>query len=85
MCKTIFKDNTQEKFEGTKAETRNHQSKKKHRQNNGQMKRDNRTHNDLQNTTEKPKDWATRTPLSCLRYDRGVIRIVEVGYIADHY
>jgi hypothetical protein len=40
------------------------QSKKKlHGQYNGQMKKDKRTHNDLQNITQKTKNRATRTPL----------------------
>jgi len=36
---------------------------KKDRQHNGQRKGDNRTNNDLQNTTQKTRDRATRTPL----------------------
>ncbi len=33
------------------------------RQHNGQMKKDNKTSNDLQHTTHKVKDFATRTSL----------------------
>jgi hypothetical protein len=36
--------------------------KSKDRQHNGQMKKDKRTNNDLNNTTQKTKDRATRTP-----------------------
>jgi len=36
---------------------------KKDKQHNGQKKKDKRTNNDLQNTTQKTKDWATQTPL----------------------
>ena len=36
---------------------------KEDRKHNGQNKKDKRTNNDLQNTTQKTKDRATRTPL----------------------
>jgi hypothetical protein len=49
-------------FEDTKGVIRIRKSKKD-RQHNGQKKKDKRTNNDLQNTTHKPKDRATRTPL----------------------
>jgi hypothetical protein len=35
----------------------------KDRQHNGEMKKDKRTNNDLQNITHKTKDGVTRTPL----------------------
>ena len=35
----------------------------KNRQHNGQKTRDKRANNDLQNTTQKTKDRATKTPL----------------------
>jgi hypothetical protein len=47
------------KFEDTKGAVWNLKSKK-NRQHNGKAK-DIRTNNDLQNTTEKTKDWPTRT------------------------
>ena len=47
-------------FEDTKDLTR---KSKKDKQYKGQMKRDKRTNNDLQNNTLKTKDRATRTPL----------------------
>ena len=37
--------------------------KSKDRQHNDQMKKDNRTNNDLTNSTQKTTDRATRTPL----------------------
>ena len=37
--------------------------KSKDRQYNGQKKKDKRKNNDVQNTTQKTKDRATRTPL----------------------
>ena len=37
---------------------------KKDRQYNGQKKKDKRANNDLRNTTQKGKDWATRIPLT---------------------
>ena len=46
-----------EKFEDTKGLIRSRKSKDK--QHNGQTKK----YNDLQNITQKTKDWATRTPL----------------------
>jgi len=49
----------QEKIEDTKGVIRSRKSKKD-RQYNGQTKW---TSNDLQNTTQKTKHWATRTPL----------------------
>ena len=36
---------------------------KKDRQKNGQKIKDQRTNNDLQNTTQKTKDWVMQTPL----------------------
>ena len=47
-----------EKFEDTKRVIKN--CKSKDRQYNGQNKNIKMTNNDLQNTTEKTKDWATR-------------------------
>ena len=44
----------QEKFEDSKEVIRNRASK--HRQYNGQKKKDKRTNNDLQNITQKTKD-----------------------------
>ena len=58
----IFK--TEEEFEDTKGVIRIRKSKD--RQHNGQKKRDRRTNNDLQNTTHKPKDRVTRTPLNTM-------------------
>ena len=52
--------NYYEKFEDTKGVIRSHKSDRKH---NGQQTNDKRTNNDLQNITEKTKDWDTRTPL----------------------
>jgi hypothetical protein len=46
-------------FEGVKGVIRSRRSKTD-RQCNGQKKKN--TNNDLQNTTQKTKDWATRTP-----------------------
>jgi hypothetical protein len=37
--------------------------KSKYRQHNGQKKKDKRTNNDRQNTTQETEDRATRTPL----------------------
>ena len=51
-----------EDLEDTKRVIRIHKSKK-NRQHNGLKKKDKRTNNDLQNTTHKTKDRATRTPL----------------------
>ena len=51
-----------EDLEDTKRVIRIRKSKK-NRQRNGQKKKDKRTNNDLQNTTQKTKDRATRTPL----------------------
>jgi hypothetical protein len=50
----------QEKFEDTKEVIRSHQSNKT---DNTMAKRKRSKENDLQNTTQKTKDWATRTPL----------------------
>jgi hypothetical protein len=50
-----------EKFENKKKVLWNLKSKDK--QYNGHKKRDKGTHNDLQNTTYKTKDWATRISL----------------------
>ena len=50
----------QEKIEDTKWVIRSSQSKKD-RQHNGQQKKDKRTNTYLQNTTQKTKDWVTRT------------------------
>ena len=52
---------SQEEFENTKGVIRI--CKLKDRQHNGQMKKDKRTNNDLQNITHKTKDQVTRTPL----------------------
>ena len=60
----------QEEFEDAKEVIRIRVSKK-NRQHNGQKKKYQRTNNDLQNTTQKSKDRATRTPLKIvgeLRY-----------------
>ena len=54
--------NMNEKFENTDGLIRNSKLKKDI-QYNGQQKGDERTNNDLQNTTQKTKDGATRTPL----------------------
>jgi hypothetical protein len=54
-------DKWQEEFEDTKGVIRIHKSKKD-RQYNSQKKKDKRTNNDLQSTTQKTKDWVTRTP-----------------------
>ena len=51
-----------EKFEITKGVNRS--LNQKDRQYNGQKKKDKKTNNDLQNTTQKTKDRETRTPLS---------------------
>jgi len=51
-----------EEFEDTKVVIRICKSKKDG-QHNDQKKRDKRTNNDLQNTTQKTKDRVTRTPL----------------------
>ena len=51
-----------EEFEDTKGVIRICKSEKD-RQNNGQMKENKTTNNDLQNTTQKTEDQATRTPL----------------------
>jgi len=51
-----------EDLEDTKRVIRIHKSKK-NRQHNGLKKKDKRRNNDLQNTTQKTKDRATRTPL----------------------
>jgi hypothetical protein len=45
--------------------------KSKDRQYNSQMKKDNRTNNDLQNTTQNTKDRATGTPLQTGCSERG--------------
>jgi mannose-6-phosphate isomerase-like protein (cupin superfamily) len=52
----------QEEFEDTKGTIRNRISKK-NRQHNGQKKKDKRTNNDIQNTSQKTKDRTTRIPL----------------------
>ena len=56
---------------------------KKDRQYNGQKKQENkRTNNDLQNTTQKTKDWSTRTPLKT----GGELRcLVRVGNLYSCY
>ena len=53
------------RFEYNKRVIRSHISKKDKQYigPNGQKKKDNRTNNDLQSSTQKTKDWATRTPL----------------------
>ena len=51
----------QEEFEDAEGIIRIRKSK--NRQHNGQKKRDKRTNNDLQNTTQKTNDRVTRTPL----------------------
>ena len=50
---------SEQEFEDTKGIIRIHKSKD--RQHNGQKKKDKRTNNDLQNTTQKTKDRATKT------------------------
>ena len=50
------------KLEDTKGVTRSRKSKKD-RQQNAQEKKNKRTNNDLQNSSNKTKDWATRTAL----------------------
>ena len=52
---------TKVEFENTKGLIRI--PKSKDRQHNGQIKKDKRTNNDLQNTTQKTKDRVTRTSL----------------------
>ena len=49
-------------FEDTKGVFRSHKSKK-NRQHNDQKKKDKRSNNDLQRSTQKTKDYATRTSL----------------------
>jgi len=49
------------KFEDTKGVIKNCKSKRD-RQYNGQRKKNKKTNNDLQNITQKTKDWATRSP-----------------------
>jgi hypothetical protein len=49
-------------FKHTKWVIRSHKSKKD-RQFNGQKKKNKSVNNDLQNATQKTKDWATRTLL----------------------
>jgi hypothetical protein len=49
------------KVDDTKGVIRIRRSKKD-RQYKGQKKNDKRTNNNLQNTTQKTKDWSTRTP-----------------------
>ena len=51
-----------EEFEDTKGVIRIRKSKKE-RQHNDNKKQNNMTNNDLQNTTQKTKERATRTPL----------------------
>ena len=58
-CLNLF----QEEFEDTKGIIRIRKSKK-NRQHNDQKKKDKITNNDLQNTTQKTKDRAPRTPLN---------------------
>ena len=55
---------SKEKFEDTKGINRSHKSKKA-RQYNGQKTRYKRTNNNLQNTTQKTLNRATRTKLKC--------------------
>ena len=57
----------QEKLEDIKEVIRNRKSKKD-RKLNGQKNKDKRTSNDLQNTTQKTKDRATRTLLKILHF-----------------
>jgi hypothetical protein len=63
----------QEEFEDVKEVIRIRVSKK-NRQHNGQKKKYKRTNNDLQNTTQKSKDRATRTPLKIV----GELRYLQV-------
>jgi hypothetical protein len=51
-----------EEFEDTKVVIRIRKSRR-NRKHNGEMEKDKRTNNDLQNTTQKTKDRATGTPL----------------------
>jgi hypothetical protein len=77
----------------------NHICKSKDRRHNGQKKKDKRTNNDLQNTTQKSKDQATWTPLrtgdelrcsgrvcsSCSTSDTLVADLVKITQISsDH-
>jgi cytosine/uracil/thiamine/allantoin permease len=48
-------------FEDNKVVSRNHSKSKE--DNTMALKKDKKTNNDLQNTTQKTKDWVTRTPL----------------------
>jgi hypothetical protein len=56
-------------FEDTNEVIRIRKSKK-NRQYNGQKKRDKKTNNDLQNTTQKTKDRATQTPSKAIDWRR---------------
>jgi hypothetical protein len=47
----------------------------KDRQHNGQTTRDNRIDNDLQNNTQKAKDWAMRIPLNTGNELRWTVRV----------
>ena len=61
-----FTDNQksdQEKLRYEKGNQNRSRNSKKYREYNGQMIKDKRTNNDLQNTTPKTKDWATGTLL----------------------
>jgi hypothetical protein len=62
---TVFSRNYtlwKEQFQNTKGVNRSRKSKKA-RQPNAQVKRGNRSNNDLQSTAHKTKDWAMRRPL----------------------
>ena len=65
-----------EEFEDTKGVIRIRISKK-NRQHNGQKKKDKRTNNDLQNTSQKTKDRATQIPLKS-----GMNTGAPEGYVA---
>ena len=55
----------------------------KDRQHNGQKKKDKRTNNDLQNTTQKIKDWITRTSLKTQVLRKGKQFISDLRYSED--
>jgi hypothetical protein len=73
----------EEEFEDTKEVIRIR--KLKERQHNGQKKKDKRTNNDLQNTAQKDKDQATRSPKVKIRYKVHITKFINFypSYIGD--
>ena len=65
----------EEEFEDTKGVIRIRKSKE--RQHNGQKKKDKRTNNDLQNTTQKTEDQATRSPKVKIRYKVHITKFIN--------